>query len=102
MILAQDGGILVTCDSVQNWPNFSGCSLPAKLIMKLMGFLGAANIGPGWIKAAKPETSGQLAADFDRLLEKEFKHLLSGHGVPLRDSAHRDLRATVDRIRPKL
>jgi hypothetical protein len=38
-----------------------------------------------------------LRGDFDRLLQLEFRHLLSGHGDTLRDRAADDLKAMVAR-----
>ena len=39
-----------------------------------------------------------FAADFERLLERDFRHLLSGHGQPLRDIAKTALTDRVRRI----
>lgn len=40
-------GILITCDAVQNWPDTSRCSIPAKLACHLIGFTKRpAQIGP--------------------------------------------------------
>jgi hypothetical protein len=84
LILERDGGILISCDSLQNWAEvdrfFSDESAKK---MTEFGFIQAANIGPGWRMACKPE-----AADFERLTTLSFKHLVPAHGEPLRDAAH--------------
>ena len=56
--------------------------------MKQLGFIRSANIGPAWRMAAEP-----AASDFSRLEALSFKHLLPGHGAPLRDDAHKRLSA---------
>jgi hypothetical protein len=85
LILAErDGGILISCDSLQNWVEpdrfFSDESAER---MKAMGFIQPANIGPGWRMACKPQPS-----DFSRLKTLTFNHLLPAHGQPLRDRAY--------------
>ena len=95
LLIKRDGGILVTCDSVQNWVNTKGCSFPAKIFLRLSGFTRrAAQIGPIWRKKLTPEGK-TMRPDFDRLLELEFRHLIGGHGQPLIGSAKKALNATV-------
>ena len=95
ILLRRDDGILVTCDSVQNWEDFGGCSLAGKLMMRTMGFGGAARIGPGWRRFAEPKDADGFRPDFVRLLELPWKHLLPSHGYPLRDTAKTALLARV-------
>jgi hypothetical protein len=90
VLVEREGGVLVACDSFQNWVSFEGSSLMAKLAMKLMGF-GPAMIGPLWAKALGPG----IRADFDRLVALEWRHALSGHGAPMRDTAKNDLRGAM-------
>lgn len=88
----REGGILVPCDSLQNWVEpdefFDDDSAT---IMTQMGFIKPANIGPGWRRAAQPQVS-----DFTRLLTLEFQHLLPAHGAPLRREAKPQFRATIE------
>ncbi len=91
-----DGGLLITCDSVQNWVDTEGCSLPAKAVTHLMGFVKPAQIGPPWRKVMTPK-GGSLKPDFQRLVELEFRHLIGGHGALLRDSAKENLQVSIDR-----
>lgn len=92
--LDRAGGILIACDALQNWltPDefFSESS---KELMTNMGFFTPANLGPVWVQAASP--SGD---DFARLKELDFQHALCGHGEPLRDTAHENYSATINRI----
>ena len=94
ILLRRDDGILVTCDSVQNWEDFGGCSFAGKLMMRIMGFGGAARIGPGW-RRFEPKDGGGFRPDFERLLALPWKHLLPAHGYPLRDAAKEALAARV-------
>ncbi len=77
------GGILVACDSLQNWlqPDefFSDESRQA---MTNMGFFQPANFGPLWMHTNEPQLE-----DFARLCELPFRHALCAHGAPLRDTA---------------
>ncbi|MCA9600258.1 MAG: hypothetical protein KC776_43440 [Myxococcales bacterium] len=96
LLVKRAGGILITCDAVQNWPSTEGCSLMAKPITHLMGFTARpAQIGPPWRKGMTPP-GGSLRADFERLAALDFKHLIGGHGAPLRDTAKADLQKTVE------
>jgi len=97
VLVARDGGVLVTCDSVQNWVSSEGCSVMASIVMRMMGFFHPANIGPPWRKHMTPP-GGTLKGDFERMLELPFSHLLSGHGAPLHDTAKADLTAAVHRV----
>jgi hypothetical protein len=92
--LDRDGGILIACDALQNWlaPDafFSDSS---RELMQQMGFFTPANLGPVWVQRASPE-----ADDFVRLKALSFRHALCGHGAPLRDTAHEDYSATIDKM----
>ncbi|MCB9764367.1 MAG: hypothetical protein H6739_31630 [Alphaproteobacteria bacterium] len=76
--LDRDGGVLVSCDALQNWAPDEYCDLFTRVVMTLMGFFKPCNIGPGWIRASKPQ-----ANDFERLLALSFEHVLCGHGEPV-------------------
>ncbi len=83
LLLERDGGILLTCDSLQNWAStdeFFNEEGAAKLTA--WGFVRPANPGPGWLAACSPK-----ASDFERLLRLEFAHLVPSHGTPLRERA---------------
>ena len=88
------GGILVACDSLQNWvaPD-AFFSDESRRMMKEMGFFQAANLGPLWMKVNEPQ-----AQDFVRLRELSFRHALCGHGAPLRDTAKQDYAVTFQRL----
>ena len=81
--LDREGGILIACDALQNWmaPD-AFFSDESRSMMTEMGFFQSANIGPVWMKVNDPQ-----AQDFVRLREVPFRHVLCGHGSPLRDTA---------------
>ncbi len=89
--LDRSGGVLVSCDSLQNWAGPDDWfDEPSTAMMQEMGFFRPANVGPGWRNSAKPE-----ASDFARLMEMEFSHLLSAHGDPLLNTAKAAVGATL-------
>lgn len=90
LILEREGGLLLTCDSYQNWTDFEGCSLLGKLMMKAMGF-GPTLVGGPWAKRMGPD----VRTDFDRLEDLPFSSLIPAHGTVLRGAAKPGLRAAV-------
>lgn len=92
--LDREGGILIACDALQNWlaPDHF-FSDESRDTMQQMGFFTPANLGPVWAQAMEP-----AAGDFARLKDWSFRHVLCGHGSPLRDTAHGDFCATFQRV----
>ncbi|MBW2524342.1 MAG: hypothetical protein JRI23_09215 [Deltaproteobacteria bacterium] len=97
VLVQRGGGLLVTCDSVQHHVDGTRCSLMAKVVMHLMGFMKPMNIGPPWKKRMSPE-GGSLRSDFERLLELEFDLAVGGHGTVCRGGARQHLQSTVARV----
>ena len=79
----RSGGILIACDSLQNWhsPN-EFFSEETRKMMAHMGYFKPANVGPLWMQLNEPNRE-----DFVRLGDLSFRHVLCGHGAPLRDVA---------------
>ena len=96
LVLKQYGGILITCDGVQHYGNWKGINLPARLVMRLAGFRQDTLVGPFWKKMMTPQ-GGSLEPDFRRLLDVNFRHLVSAHGTLRRDDAHEAVAAAVAR-----
>jgi hypothetical protein len=88
------GGILVACDALQNLvaPDEYFSEQSCKM-MQEMGFFQPANLGPVWAQINEPK-----ARDFIRLQELAFKHVLCGHGPPLRETAREAYMARFDRV----
>ncbi|MEX1057368.1 MAG: hypothetical protein WED11_06535 [Natronospirillum sp.] len=81
--LDREGGILIACDALQNWLSEDEFfSAETCCTMREMGFFQTANLGPVWVQVNEPQ-----ADDFARLQEWPFRHVICGHGVPLRDGA---------------
>lgn len=81
--LDQDGGIMIACDSLQNWiepDEFFGAETIET--MKKMDFFVKANLGLAWLHESQPQ-----AEDFVRLKEIRFEHALCGHGYPFISNA---------------
>jgi len=79
LLLEREGGIVISGDCLQNWGKTDRYfSLPAKILMPIMGFIKPHNIGPGWRKVAKPDT-----AEIKANLDIEFAHVLPAHGAPV-------------------
>lgn len=90
----REGGILVACDALQNWVGPDAFfSEESRKMMTDMGFFQTANIGPVWMKVNEPQ-----AQDFVRLRELSFRHVLCGHGVPLRDTAREAFQARFSQV----
>jgi hypothetical protein len=100
ILLRRHGGLLITCDSLQHWTDWSYCSPLARLVMALLGFRRTTFIGPPWRKVMTPK-GGSLRADFDRLLELDFDHHIGAHGNPCRGGAHQLVEAAVERALDK-
>jgi hypothetical protein len=66
------------------------------MVMPFIGFPKTTIVGPIWLKMMTPE-GASLESEFRRLLELDFRHLLSAHGSYLPDSAHASVEAAVER-----
>lgn len=76
MLIEEHDGVLVTAGSLQNTPKPDKyVNFPMKIIMRKFGLWTPYNVGPGWIKLAKPR-----AGDIRSILEYKFDHVLPGHG----------------------
>lgn len=85
MFLDREDGIIVSGDCLQNWARSDRFfSLPAKVMMRFMGFIKPHNVGPGWLKAAKPDVK-----DVKAILDHKFEHVLPAHGTPVIGDAKR-------------
>jgi len=92
LLIEKEGGILITGDSLQNTPGPDQyVNFPARLMMKKMGFYKAYNIGPAWLKFAKPSES-----DVRSILDLNFEHVLPGHGDPVINNAKEKYRPALE------
>jgi hypothetical protein len=93
LVLPLEGGTAIAGDSLQNWERADAFfSWPARIVMRLMGFIKPANVGPAWLKERKPP-----GADLRALLELPFVNLLPAHGAPVLGNARKRYRAAIER-----
>lgn len=91
VLLAREGGILITCDAIQNWTHVDRFFSPqCGAMFEAQGLIRPANVPSTWREACQPSPD-----DFTRLLALPFHHLISAHGEPLRDEAHARVAANV-------
>jgi len=94
LLLKRGTGVLLTCDAIQNYGDYSFNNWLAKLVMPRMGFVKTTIIGPIWLKLMTPENES-LKSEFLRLLELKFDKLLSAHGTILEQGAHEAVEVAV-------
>ena len=90
LLLERNDGILVSGDCLQNWRKPDQYfSFLARPMMRMMGFIKPHNIGPGWLKIARPDVR-----EIQGILPLEFAHVLPAHGeITLGDAKQRYRRA---------
>lgn len=89
--LDQQGGILVTCDSIKNWLMADEFfSLETTKLYEEQSFFGPATISEVWKQACQVK-----ASDLERLKTLSFRHLLSAHGGPLLNDAYKQVSKTI-------
>ena len=96
LLVERDGGLLITCDSVQHWEPSNLMSFMAKAVTGVMGFKKPAQIGPPWRKVNTPEGSS-LKPDFERIAQLPFDKLIGGHGGLAASGAQALLKASIAR-----
>ena len=91
LLLNQEGGILIAGDALQNTAEPDQyVNLPARLMMKRMGFYKPYNVGPGWLQFAKPD-----ADEVRSILDLQFEHVLPAHGNPVITDAKEKYRSSL-------
>lgn len=95
LLLDRDGGIIVSGDALQNWSAPDAYfSFLGRVMMRAMGFIKPYNIGPGWLRGAKPDL-----AEVRGLLDLDFEHVLPAHGAEVIGDAKAKFRPAFDRLR---
>ena len=84
--IADDDGLLITCDAIQHYGDYSYNNLLAKAILPFIGFPKTTIVGPIWLKLMTPE-GGTLEADLKQLLDLPFNRLIAAHGTFLQQGA---------------
>ena len=87
LLVRRERGILITCDAIQHYGDYSHNNLPARLLMPFIGFPKTTLVGPVWLKLMTRDHD-VLKAGFERLLDEDFDALFAAHGTFLRNGAH--------------
>ena len=93
--IEREGGILISCDSIQNITSTDEFYSPQTAqSFQVQGLVKSANISPIWLGATHTN-----ASDFYRLLKTmTFRHLVTAHGEPLMNKAYEQVSATTKRV----
>ena len=97
LLLRRERGLLLTCDAIQHYGDYSHCNVVTRIVSPFIGFPKTTIVGPIWVKMMTPE-GGSLESEFRRLLEREFDQLLAGHGTFLASGAHAACVRAVDKM----
>ena len=95
MLLKAGSGMLITCDSIQHYGDYSYNNLPARMLMPFIGFPKTTLVGPVWLKLMTPP-GGNLEDQLRRVLNLQFERLLSAHGTLLEADAHAAVARAID------
>ena len=98
--IADRDGLLVTCDAIQHYGDYSYNNLPARLLLPFIGFPKETLVGPIWIKVMATER-GSLEDDLRQLLNLGFNRLIAAHGTLLESGAHAAVSTAIDKAFPK-
>lgn len=74
----REGGVVISGDVLQNWAPDPYFNWLGRTIMRPMGFFRPHNVGPGWLKQARPR-----AEELRGLLDVVSSHVLPAHGAPV-------------------
>lgn len=95
LLLNTGCGLLLTCDAIQNYGDYSYNNFLAKIMLPFVGFPKKTIVGPIWLKFMTP--AGQsLEKQFRNLLELPFDSLLAAHGTLKKSGAHSAVREAID------
>lgn len=94
MHIDREGGILITCDSIKNWTHVDEyfSEKTGKEFLE-QGLIKPVSIDKVWLGAMNPKYS-----DFEDLKKLNFRHLISAHGEPNKDTADIQLLALLEKL----
>jgi hypothetical protein len=93
LLLERSDGTLVAGDCLQNWAEPDAYfSFLGSVMMRLMGFIRAHNVGPGWLKQARPPADALRG-----ILGLRFANVLPSHGTPVLGDALERFRPSIER-----
>lgn len=95
LLMNIDNGLLLTCDAIQNYGDYSYNNFLTRLILPFIGFPKKTIVGPIWLKFMTP-VGQSLEKQFRNLLELPFDSLLAAHGTLMKSGAHCAVREAID------
>ncbi len=95
LLINEGNGLLLTCDAIQNYGDYSYNSFIARLMLPFLGFPKKTIVGPIWLRYMTPEGQS-LENEFRALLELPFDSLLSAHGTLLTTGAHCSVKEAIN------
>jgi hypothetical protein len=97
LVLARDGGMVVAGDCLQHWHQVdSYFNWLGAFMMRRLGFIRPHNVGPAWLKQAKPSPD-----DLRGVLALDFEHVFPAHGAPVLGGAKEAYRPALERAAAK-
>ena len=96
LLVAGRPNVLLTCDAIQHYGDYSYHNRLTRLAMPFIGFPKTTVVGPIWLKVFTPP-EGSLLSEFERLLTLDFDALLGAHGTFLPNGAKASARQAVER-----
>jgi hypothetical protein len=94
LLLDRSGGVAITGDCLQHWHQPDAYfSWMARVMMRMMGFIRPYNVGPAWLKQARPPKD-QLRG----ILDLTFANVLPSHGAPVVGDARERYRPAIERV----
>ena len=94
MHIDREGGILITCDSIKNWTHIDEyfSEKTGKEFLE-QGLIKPLSIDKVWLGAMNPKNS-----DFASIKKLHFRHLISAHGKPSKDTANTQLLSVLEAL----
>ncbi|WP_444892470.1 hypothetical protein ACJJIE_17320 [Microbulbifer sp. TRSA001] len=99
------GGLLVSCDALQYWQSWNGCTWFGKNLLRFSGIRRGMQIAPSWRARVTPSDKNArlwLKYDFEQILRQPFLHFLAAHGDFCADNAYEKVAYAVGQAFPGL
>ena len=95
VLLMKEQRLLLTCDAIQHYGDYSYNNFLARLLMPFIGFPKRTLIGPIWLKHMS-EDAASLRPQFEQIADLDFDSLFSAHGTFLQSGAQENVRKAIE------
>lgn len=92
--LDRHGGLLISCDSLQDWSDYGQCTWLSRRVLPRMGFEKRLLVGPIWKKLFSTDDA-LLKQNFEQITALDFRHFVAAHGGYRLDDATGHVEAAV-------